>query len=56
MGWIVDLRCNGDIEEIVKRILSTETNKYFGDYWRQGQWGEKEADALKKLQMEVGSL
>ncbi|HAB37559.1 MAG TPA: hypothetical protein DCE52_06105 [Rhodobacteraceae bacterium] len=53
MGWIVELKEKGDVKTIIDKILSPETDKHFGDYWRQGEWGDKEADALKKLKSEI---
>ena len=55
MGWLVKIRGNCDIEGLLNEILSPETDKYFGDYWRQGEWGEKEMDALEKLKRELRS-
>ena len=49
MGWIVDLMDGRRIEDVAKNILSPQTDKCFGDYWRQGEWGTKEAEALKQL-------
>jgi hypothetical protein len=49
MGWIVELRNAADVDGVVAKILSPATDKHFGDYWRQGDWGDKEADALKRL-------
>ncbi len=49
MGLIVDLRDGGGIEDVAKNILSPQTDKCFGDYWRQGEWGNIEAEALKQL-------
>ncbi|MDA0740126.1 MAG: hypothetical protein O3A59_14575 [Nitrospirae bacterium] len=49
MSWVVELRGGGDIGSVKAQILSPETGKRFGDYWRQGDWGNKEAHALKKL-------
>lgn len=53
MGWLVEIRGNCDIKELVDEILSPETDKYFGDYWRQGEWGENEMAALEKLKREL---
>lgn len=39
--------------EIAQEIISTQTDKYFVDYWRQGEWGDREAKALKNLQEEI---
>ena len=49
MGWIFELKAGTDIKSIRDQILSPTTDKHFGDYWRQGDWGDKEAAALKKL-------
>ncbi len=53
MGWIIDLRSGGCVEDVVTKIRSSETEKHFGDYWRQGDWGEKEGSALKKLKNSI---
>ncbi len=50
MGWIVELKRGVDVEKVITKILSPETDKYFGDYWKQGGWGADEVNALKKLQ------
>jgi len=50
MDWIVELRHGVDVEKIIAKILSPEIDKYFGDYWKQGDWGANEVNALKKLQ------
>jgi len=49
MGWIVELRAGTNNQIVRDKILSLATEKHFGDYWRQGDWGDKEAKALKKL-------
>lgn len=49
MGWIAELRSGVDAEKIAEEMLGPATAKHFGDYWRQGEWGDKEADALKNL-------
>ena len=49
MGWIVELKNGVDPERVIAKILSPTTDKHFDDYWRQGDWGDKEANALKKL-------
>jgi len=49
-SWIVDLSKKVEEKVIVKQIISHSTNKQFGDYFRQGEFGEKEAEALKQLQ------
>lgn len=53
MGWIANVRDGGDIQNIVSEILGPETDKYFGDYWRQGEWGEKEINALENLKNDL---
>lgn len=56
MGWIVKVRSGDDLQEIVHQILGPETDKYFGDYWRQGEWGEKELEALEDLKRELAAV
>jgi hypothetical protein len=53
MEWVIRLRDNSELENVVGKILGLETEKHFGDYWRQGVWGDKEAAALKKLKKSV---
>ncbi len=50
MGWIAALQADKSAAEVVSEIKSPQTDKQFGDYWRQGEWGDMQADALKKLQ------
>jgi len=49
MAWIVDLRSGMSVELVVDRIVSGESEKHFGDYWRQGIWGERHATAFQEL-------
>ena len=48
-SWLVKLNRGVLPDEVVKEILSPQIDKAFGDYWRQGVWGDFEANALKKL-------
>lgn len=38
---------------IKKDILSNETEKFFGDYWKQGKWGDCELNALQFLKESI---
>jgi hypothetical protein len=49
-SWIVEFSQKKDLHSITEKITSSSTNKLFGDYFRQGDLGIKEADALKELQ------
>jgi hypothetical protein len=51
--WLMSLYKGEPIIQIYSEILSHKTNKHFGDYWRQGPWGEKEASALALLQEQI---
>ena len=53
VGWIVDIRNGHKVEAVISKILSLETAKFFGDYWRQGDWGDQELKALKALKDEL---
>lgn len=48
--WLVRLHKNVPPERVAGEIVSAQTDKYFGDYWRQGKWGDEEVKALKNLQ------
>jgi hypothetical protein len=49
-SWVVDLNQGAKPKLIAEKITSTSTNKLFGDYFRQGEFGDLEAEALKNLQ------
>ena len=49
-SWVVELNQGNDPKLIAERIVSDSTSKLFGDYFRQGEFGKKEAEALKNLQ------
>jgi hypothetical protein len=51
--WLVKLHKKESIVDICREIVSTETSKYFGDYWRQSPWGDNEMKALNILQGKV---
>lgn len=53
--WLTSLHKGVSAKEIANEIINVQTDKYFGDYWRQGIWGEKEMNALKNLQKEIRS-
>lgn len=53
MGWLVRLRQGDELENVIEEILSEKTEKHFGDYWRQGTWGDKEASGLKSLKQKM---
>ena len=50
MGWLVDLRAEKNPADVAREIKSPRTDMQFGDYWRQGEWGDMAAKALNKLQ------
>ena len=49
MGWIVDMRNGKNLEDVIAKTKSPETDKHFGECWSQGVWGIQEASAWKKL-------
>lgn len=49
-SWIVDLSHNQNERSVAEKIVDSSTSKQFGDYFRQGEFGDKEAEALKSLQ------
>jgi hypothetical protein len=51
--WLMSL-CKGEqVSNICREIFSDKTSKHFGDYWRQGPWGESEATGLANLQEQI---
>ncbi|MBI3611068.1 MAG: hypothetical protein HY204_10265 [Nitrospirae bacterium] len=54
--WLVDMDRGTRPEDVAAVICSDKTSKDFGDYWRQGEWGEREAAAFKELRGRVNSL
>lgn len=53
--WLVKLHKKVPPTEVATEIVSPQTDKRFGDYWRQGIWGENQAAALKSLQDAIRS-
>ena len=53
MGWIVELQNGTEVSKIIEHICAPQTDKHFGDYWKQGAWGEKEIHALKRLREDI---
>jgi hypothetical protein len=51
--WVINLYKGVSLKQLCEDILSNQTSKFFGDYWRQGPWGEKEAIALSTLREEI---
>jgi hypothetical protein len=51
--WLIKLYKGVPLTQICEDILSNQTNKYFGDYWRHEPWGENEAVALSILQEQI---
>lgn len=48
--WLLKLHRKIPPTEVASEITSSSTSKFFGDYWRQGQWGDMESQALSDLQ------
>lgn len=48
-SWLVKIYHGVSTADVVGEIKSPQTDKAFGDYWRQGEWGDREAKALKRL-------
>jgi hypothetical protein len=51
--WLIRLHKKESVDDICREIISKGTAKYFGDYWRQGPWGDNEMTALNILQQKV---
>jgi hypothetical protein len=52
-SWLIKLHKGAPPVEVAREIISPKTDKQFGDYWRQGDCGDREAKALKNLQDHV---
>lgn len=50
-SWLTAIHRGTEVNKVIDQILDPQTDKYFGDYWRQGEWGEKELSALTSLQV-----
>lgn len=48
-SWLVKISRGVPTADVAAEIKSPQTDKAFGDYWRQGEWGDREAKALKRL-------
>ena len=53
--WLIKLYKKEPIINICCEIVSTKTSKYFGDYWKQGSWGNNEMKSLNILQEQIKS-
>lgn len=53
--WVVDLHRGRSADSVKTEILAPQTDKTFGDYYRQGEWGKRSSDALQTLRDAVRS-
>ena len=49
-NWINALNDGQDPMAVARQIIDPQVDKIFGDYFKQGTWGEREISNLKKLQ------
>jgi hypothetical protein len=52
-GWLVRLDLGNRYDEVSAEILSSQTGKQFGDYWKQSPYGDLEMDALESLRAAI---
>jgi hypothetical protein len=52
-SWLIKLHKGIFPLEVAQEIIDPKTDKDLGDYWRQGEWGDYEAKALKSLQEQI---
>ncbi|MEQ1604458.1 MAG: dihydropteroate synthase [Pyrinomonadaceae bacterium] len=55
MGWIRSLRSGASNEQLIADISDSRTAKLFGDYWKKGEWADKELAALAELRSTIES-
>jgi hypothetical protein len=48
--WLAELHKGAPASDVAGSIIDRQTDKSFGDYWKQGEWGNNELKALKSLQ------
>jgi hypothetical protein len=48
-SWLVKVHHRVPTADVIEEITSPQIDKIFGDYWRQGEWGKREAKALERL-------
>jgi hypothetical protein len=53
--WLIKLHKKEPLINICLEIVSPNTSKYFGDYWKQGSWGDNEMKSLDILQEQIKS-
>jgi len=56
VGWLARLHQRQTPIDVATTIIDSSTTKYFTDYWRQGHWGDLEAEALKDLQDSIKAV
>lgn len=52
-GWLVRLHQGEEVSSVAGDILDPATDKSFTDYWKGGEWGDREAEALAELQNRI---
>ena len=51
-GWMVDLYKGKKPNDVAITIIDPSTSKMF-DYWKQGEWGDKECEAFEFLKQSI---
>ena len=53
--WLVEIKYKS-FNEMVEVITDSQTDKSILDLWKNGEWGEKEANGLKLLQKKIKTI
>lgn len=53
MRWVADLRRDVDVETVCEDILGDTSTKYFNEYYRSGEWGERHNEAFAAMQKTI---
>lgn len=54
--WVSKLSNDENIQILIKEMNEDSTKKHFFDYWRRGQYGEKENNAFKRMLKNINQL
>ena len=53
-SWLNDLEIeNSNYMEVVTKILEPQTSKILTDYWRNGEWGDKQNQTFLDFKKEI---
>ena len=56
IGWLRKLRNGIGAQDLISEISDPKTDKFFGDFWKNGEWADKELAGLAELRLNIKSV